>query len=85
MMSGGLNKRQFLLHLRHVECALMADMAKSAEGSKLSAAMSPEGYTGGYLAALRDVEAVLRHGFPADDRGHWRRAKMAMSSDVKRE
>jgi hypothetical protein len=29
---------------------------------------------GGYLDALRDVDAALRHGCPSDHRGYWRKA-----------
>lgn len=36
--------------------------------------LSSEGFVGGYLQALDDVEAALRHGFPSDHRGYWRRA-----------
>lgn len=46
--------------------------ANARSGGMYAGALSGEGYAGGYLAALQDVEAMLRHGCPSDNRGYWR-------------
>lgn len=40
---------------------------------RLSGGMANEGYAGGYLDALNDVEAMLTHGYPSDKWGFWRK------------
>ncbi len=69
-----MGKRDLLRCLRAIENVVMGDIATQAGHNKLAAAMSSEGYVGGYLDAIRDIEAVMRHGCPADTRGYWRRA-----------
>ncbi len=40
-------------------------------GGMTANGLSNEGYAGGYLQALDDVDAMLRHGFPSDPRRYW--------------
>jgi hypothetical protein len=39
--------------------------------------MAREGWDGGYLAALQDVEAMISHGHPTDSRGYWKDDRLA--------
>lgn len=48
--------------------------ANRFSGEKFAIGLSNEGFAGGYLQALDDVEAALLHGHPSDHRGYWRRA-----------
>ena len=70
---GTLTRAQFLRRLvaaeRRAEARITAVSRDSP--SMWGRGMANEGYDGGYLAALRDVYAVLTHGLPSDDRGVW--------------
>ena len=46
-------------------------ITKNGSRDKLSGAMASEGYDGGYLAALHDVDLIIRDVSPSDPRGHW--------------
>ena len=48
-----------------------------ASGGLFARGSAGEGYAGGYLAALDDIEAELIHGHPGDHRGYWRAARAA--------
>ncbi|CAN7605000.1 hypothetical protein [Bosea sp. LjRoot237] len=61
------------------EASRIAAALAAAEAD--AAGLSSEGFAGGYLAALYDVEAALSHGFPSDHRGYWRRARSGEEVD----
>lgn len=70
-----LSKRDLLRILPRVAEVCAAEISGHAEHGKIASALSGEGYAGGYIAALRDVEAALLHGYPSDQNGYWRRAR----------
>ena len=49
--------------------------ANGESGDKYARGLANEGYAGGYLQALDDVDAAARHGYPNDPRGYWTKAK----------
>lgn len=53
-----------------LRAAMDAGYRRMAEhdGSKYARGLASEGYTGGYLAALRDVSLLLNGVEPSDDR-----------------
>lgn len=70
------NKRAVLKMIERVRGVVQSEISGHAGQGKVAAGLSSEGLAGGYLAALHDVEAVLRHGCPSDHRGYWRRAAL---------
>jgi hypothetical protein len=48
---------------------------RSHDGSFYARGVSTEGFAGGYLQALDDIEGALTHGSPSDNRGYWRKAE----------
>ena len=42
---------------------------------KFARGLSSEGYAGGYMQALDDIDGALTHGCPSDHRGYWREAE----------
>ncbi|HVR57587.1 MAG TPA: hypothetical protein VMT72_12255 [Pseudolabrys sp.] len=62
---------------------LMADVRKVVEdeirnnrqGGMYARGLSSEGFAGGYLQALDDIDGALCHGQPSDHRGYWKEAK----------
>ena len=67
------DKRHVLKRIAVARDRVRAEIANNAaHGGKFAAGLASEGYAGGYLAALDDVEAALRHGHPTDHRGYWR-------------
>lgn len=72
LVTGGLSKVEFLRGLvRARRKATEAIAATAREGGVFGRGLATEGFNGGYRTALDDVEALLRHGFPADDRRFW--------------
>lgn len=57
-----------------LEAAMRSADAQIADhdGSKFGRGLASEGWHGGYAEALRDVDAMLRHGSPSDRPGYWR-------------
>lgn len=41
------------------------------DGDLYARGLSTEGFAGGYLQALDDVDGALVHGYPSDHRGYW--------------
>jgi hypothetical protein len=76
------DKRVVLKRIDKVAEVVAKDISDSRRGGeKYAAGLSSEGFAGGYLAALRDVEAALRHGYPSDHHGYWRRAEWSPTHD----
>lgn len=70
------DKRHVLKRIDLVREVVSAEISANASSGGLYArGMSMEGFAGGYLACLDDVEGALRHGDPSDHRGYWRAAK----------
>lgn len=69
-MSEQRKVKAFLRRLHRVMELASRDIG-AHDGSKYAAGLSNEGWSGGYLAALHDVEAALTHGYPADTRAWW--------------
>lgn len=70
---GGLSKPKLLAIISKVRGAVDARIRGDRREGKY-AVVASEGWAGGYRAALEDVEAALRHGYPADSWGFWRDA-----------
>lgn len=68
------DKRTVLKLIAQVRQVVQSDIADSGRQDRVAAGLASEGFAGGYLEALNDVEAALRHGCPSDHRGYWRRA-----------
>lgn len=67
------DKRHVLKRIDAARQQVLAEISRNAsQGGKFAAGLANEGFAGGYLAALDDVEAALRHGYPNDRRGYWR-------------
>lgn len=69
------DKRVVLNRIARVMKIVEAEISANAASGKYGAGLSTEGFAGGYLDALRDVDAALRHGFPSDHRHYWRKAE----------
>jgi hypothetical protein len=67
--------RDFLKRLDLALKNVNGEIGEFSKHSRIASGLSTEGYAGGYAQALRDVEAMLRHGHPNDPRGYWRRDK----------
>ena len=71
-----MNKRDFLKRLDKALAKVNADISANSQGGGMFArGLANEGFAGGYAEALRDVDAVLRHGHPSDRRRYWREEK----------
>lgn len=68
------DKRRVLKQMAAVRAVVSAEITDNASTGVFGRGLSAEGFAGGYLAALDDIEAALRHGCPSDHRGYWRRA-----------
>lgn len=78
-----MNLRQFLPVMKAARDVVMEDIkGVRGDGNKYAAGLSTEGWHGGYLAALDDVEAMLRHGCPNDSRYIWSRALKNLKAKV---
>ena len=70
------DKRHVLKLIAAVRKVVAAEIAANAgRGSLYARGLSGEGYAGGYLQAIDDISAALRHGYPSDHRGYWRTAR----------
>lgn len=75
------DKRNVIKRMQAVREVVMAEIRGNAEGGGLHArGMSAEGFAGGYLQALDDVDGALTHGHPSDHRGYWRKAVAILPS-----
>lgn len=71
-----MRQREFLKRLNAASKRVQDRIsAISRDGGKYGAGLSTEGFDGGYAAALRDVHALLTHGYPNDDRGYWQQSE----------
>lgn len=69
----GLTRVQLLKRLRSARARIDAKFAAERDPNNVyQRGLSREGWDGGYLAALNDVEALLLHGNPTDERRYWR-------------
>lgn len=68
------DKRYVLKRIDAVRKEVMREISAHAERGGTAGGLANEGFAGGYLEALNDVEAALRHGYPSDHRGYWRSA-----------
>jgi len=70
------DKRNVLKRMKAVRAVVMAEIkGNSDRGGIYASGMANEGFAGGYLQALDDIEAALRHGHPGDHRRYWREAE----------
>lgn len=70
------DKRHVLGRMAEVRKVVMDEIRGNSESGGLHArGFSGEGYAGGYLQALDDIDGALTHGHPSDHRGYWRDAK----------
>jgi hypothetical protein len=67
----GCTKRQFIKWLDDAMRRVREGVFAIRGEGLYSRGLASEGYNGGYLEALHDVDAVLRHGYPADKLGYW--------------
>lgn len=67
------DKRHVLKRMQAVRAQVMAELRENGDG-RFGRGLSSEGFAGGYLQALDDIDAALTHGSPSDHRGYWRRA-----------
>ena len=82
---GLTDKRVVLRKMRTVRALLMEEIRGNATHGRVAAGLSTEGFAGGYLAALDDIEAALSHGSPSDHRGYWRRAHALESARTRKD
>ena len=80
-MTRPLDKRGLLKAMRDVRKVVEGDIRALSQGGRYAAGLSTEGYTGGYLQALDDIDAMLRHGYPRDPNGYWLRAALKEGRD----
>lgn len=78
------DKRHVLKRIEAVRAAVQKEISGNRSGGMYAKGLSMEGFAGGYLQALDDVDAALRHGFPSDHRGYWRHADRAMNAEESR-
>lgn len=68
----GYGKREVIRLLRSAlrvcEDKLKVHPESRARGDIYTSGLAPEGYDGGYAEGLRDVLALLEHGYPSDQR-----------------
>jgi hypothetical protein len=67
--------KDFLKSLEAARAVARNETSAMSERSELASALASEGYVGGYIAALNDVQAILTHGHPADPRLYWDAAR----------
>ena len=64
---------ELLKRIRVAREAAQREIAGNASsGGTYARGLATEGWAGGYLQALDDVDAVARHGCPEDPRNYWR-------------
>jgi hypothetical protein len=73
MSLNATDKRTVLKRIALARSRVMVEISGNRNGGdKFAAGLASEGWAGGYLQALDDVDAALRHGFPSDPRGYWK-------------
>ena len=67
------DKRNVLKRIAIARKNVQKEISGNASSGRFYAAgLASEGYAGGYLEALDDVDAALRHGHPRDIRHYWK-------------
>ena len=75
------DKRNVLKQIQAVRAIVLEEIRGSSERGRFASALSNEGFAGGYLDALSDVEAALTHGHPQDARRYWCRARAFLEKE----
>lgn len=86
------DKQTVLRRIAAVREVVRAEITGSAGGSAGSAGrgdlyvrgLAAEGFAGGYLQALDDIDGALEHGYPSDHRGYWAIADRNLAASKKR-
>lgn len=79
------DKQTVLRRIAAVREIVQAEITGSGKGGDLYArGLATEGFAGGYLQALDDVDGALSHGYPSDHRGYWRQANAKLVTPKKR-
>lgn len=68
------NKAKTLRAIKLVSRIVEFEISGNAAKGRFAAGLASEGFAGGYLAALHDIDGFMRHGCPSDHRGYFRRA-----------
>ena len=64
-------KRHVLKRIAAARKRVQAEISNNAARGGYAAGLANEGYAGGYLQALTDVDAALTHGHVSDRRHYW--------------
>lgn len=73
--------KRFVLKLMADVRKVVADELRGNGEGLYGRGLSSEGFAGGYLQALDDIDGALSHGSPSDHRGYWREAKRRRQAD----
>lgn len=73
------DKRHVIKLMAEVRKILLEEMRGNGDGL-YARGLSTEGFAGGYMQALDDIDGALCHGQPSDHRGYWKEAKRRMTS-----
>jgi hypothetical protein len=66
------DKRVVLKRIAAVREVVQAEITSHSKSGDLYAhGLSTEGFAGGYLQALDDIDGAITHGYPSDHRGYW--------------
>lgn len=65
------DKRNVLKRIDRARKCVQERIRANASGGRIASGLSNEGYDGGYLQALNDVEAALTHGYPSNRNADW--------------
>lgn len=72
------DKRAVLARMKKIRAVVQAEITDNASSGGLYArGLASEGFAGGYLMALDDIDGALVHGYPSDHRGYWRTAEVS--------
>lgn len=81
------DKRTVLRRIAAVREVVSEEIHSNAQrnsGDLYSRGLSAEGFAGGYLQALDDIDGALCHGYPSDHRGYWAIADRKLAAPKKR-
>lgn len=68
------DKRHVIKLMAQVREVVAEEMRGGGQGM-YARGLSSEGFAGGYMQALDDIDGALCHGTPSDHRGYWRTAR----------
>lgn len=78
------DKRIVLRRIAAVREVVQAEITGSSkDGGLYARGLSTEGFAGGYLQALDDIDGAITHGYPSDHRGYWATADRNLASPKK--